>query len=446
MSSALATDLYEITMAAGYHAHGRGGEATFELYVRGLPAARGYLVAAGLEQSLQFLETLSFTADEIAYLRALPNLRGVGDAFFDEFLPAFRFTGDVWAMPEGTPVFPPAPLLRVTAPLPEAQVVETALLSVVMFQTAVASKAARVVDAAAGRSVIEFGARRAHGIEAACLAARAAYLAGCEATSNVEAGYRFGIPLSGTMAHAWVTGFDSETEAFRRYTDVYGERAVLLIDTYDTLAAARLIVTEGFRPAAVRLDSGDLAGLARAVRGILDAGGLRETKILASGELDNRRIAALIASGAPIDGFGVGAAISTAGDVPSLGGVYKLVEVERDGARHGVAKLSEGKQTWPCRKQVWRQVADGHAVRDLITVDTEPGPASAAPLLERVMAGGRRIGAPPALDVVRARSRQLVAALPPGVRRLDAPEPYPVGLSDALQAAGRDVAARAARR
>ncbi len=244
MPSALATDLYEITMAAGYHAHGLEGQATFELYVRALPASRHYLVAAGLEQALDFLEQLRLTEDEIAYLRDLPNLQGVEREFFDRYLPGFGFHGDVWAMPEGTPVFPPAPLLRVTAPLPEAQVVETSLLSILMFQTGVASKAARVVDAADGRAVVEFGARRAHGVEAACFAARAAYVAGCESTSNVEAGYRFGIPLSGTMAHAWVTGFPTELESFRRYAETYGERAVLLLDTYDTVAAARLIVAD----------------------------------------------------------------------------------------------------------------------------------------------------------------------------------------------------------
>jgi nicotinate phosphoribosyltransferase len=446
MSSGLATDLYELTMAAGYHADGRGGEATFELYVRGLPPSRGYLIAAGLDQALAFLESLRVTPEEIAYLRALPNLLGAGRAFFDEYLPAFRFTGEVWAVAEGTPVFPPAPLLRVTAPLAEAQIVETALLAIVMFQTGVASKASRVLDAAAGRSVIEFGARRAHGLEAACLAARAAYAGGCEATSNTEAGFRFGIPLSGTMAHAWVTAFPREVDAFRRFAEIYGSRAVLLIDTYDTLAAARTIVAEGLRPAAVRLDSGDLAGLSREVRAIFDAGGLRDTRILASGELDEHKIAAMVAAGAPIDGFGVGAAISTAADVPSLGGVYKLVEVERNGRRVGVAKLSEGKQTWPCRKQVWRCSRDGRALHDLIAIDTEPAPPDAEPLLARVMASGRRVAPSPPLDSIRARGRRLVAALPPGVRRLHDPEPFPVRLSEALQAAGRDVAARAARR
>jgi nicotinate phosphoribosyltransferase len=447
MPSALATDLYELAMAAGYEAQGLRGRATFELYVRGLPSTRGFLIAAGLDQALGYLEGLRLTPDEVAYLRSLPSFAGVSASFFDTFLPGLRFTGDVWAVPEGTPIFPPAPLLRVTAPLAQAQIVETALLSIVMFQTGVASKAARVIEAAAGRSVVEFGARRAHGTAAASLAARAAFIAGCEATSNVEAGYAYGIPVSGTMAHAWVTGFSSESEAFRKYAETFGELAVLLLDTYDTIAAARLIVDQGLRPSAVRLDSGDLGALAADVRRILDEGGLRGTKILASGELDEARIAALVARGAPIDGFGVGGAISTGGDVPSLGGVYKLVEIERDGRDVGVAKLSEGKQTWPCRKQVWRCFdSSGQATRDIIGLENEPTPSGGEPLLAPVMIAGRRAVAQPPVAALRDRAREMVATLPPGVRRLRDFERYPVELTARLQAEGRAVAARAARR
>lgn len=445
MPSALATDLYEITMAAGYHAHGVDGLATFELYVRELPPTRTFLVAAGLDQALDYLEHLRFTPDEIAFLRASPNLRGVSRAFFDDYLPAFRFSGEVWAIPEGTPVFPPAPLLRVTAPLPEAQLAETALLSILMFQTGVASKAARVVLSGRGREIIEFGSRRAHGIDAAAFAARAAYIGGCAATSNVEAGLRFGIPLSGTMAHSWVTGFATEREAFERYAATFGERAVLLLDTFDTLDAARLVVASGLKPAAVRLDSGDLAALAREVRAILDAGGLSATRILVSGDLDESRIEAMTAAGAPIDGFGVGAAISTVTDSPALG-VYKLVEIERQGAAVGVAKLSAGKQTWPSRKQVWRRTVGGLAAGDVIGLATERAPDGAAPLLECVMAGGKRAAPAPPVPEVRARSLAQIAQLPERVRRLDDPASYPVTLSGALVAAGRAVAARATRR
>jgi nicotinate phosphoribosyltransferase len=419
--------------------------ATFELYVRGLPPTRSFLVAAGLDQALEYLETLHFTADEIAWLRSRPHFSGIDASFFDDYLPAFRFTGEVWAIAEGTPLFPPTPLLRITAPLPEAQLVETALLSILMFQTGVASKAARVVLAGGGRSIIEFGSRRAHGIDAAAFAARAAFIGGCEATSNVEAGMRFGIPLSGTMAHSWITGFDSELEAFERYTESFGERAVLLLDTYDTREAARLVVRRGFRPSAVRLDSGDLATLARDVRTILDAGGLQTTKILVSGDLDEARIAEMVAGGAPIDGFGVGAAISTVTDSPALG-VYKLVEIERDGAPVGVAKLTEGKQTWPGRKQVWRRLVDGVAAGDLIGLADEVAPADSVPLLERVMAGGQRVTPRVAVSELRQRSRAQIAALPERLLGLDARDRYEVSLSAALQTAGLDVAARAARR
>ena len=256
MPTALSTDLYELTMAAGYHAHGLSGQASFELWVRELPPARGFLVASGLDQALAYLETLRFEAAEIAYLRSVPALRAAPASFFDEWLPQFRFRGDVWAVAEGTPIFAGEPILRVRAPLPDAQIVETALLSTVLFQTAIASKAARVVEAAGGRPVIEFGSRRAQGSEAGVLAARAAVVAGCAATSNVAAGYRFGAPLSGTMAHSWVMTHEGELEAFRHYAEVYGDGAVLLIDTYDPIEAARGIVRNGLKPAGVRLDSG----------------------------------------------------------------------------------------------------------------------------------------------------------------------------------------------
>ena len=359
MPGALSTDLYELTMAAGYHAAGEMARASFELFVRELPATRGYLVAAGLEQAISYLETWRCTADEVAYLRTVPALQGAEPAFFDDYLRRLRFTGDVWAVPEGTPVFAGEPILRVTAPLPEAQLVETALLATILFQTAVASKAARVREAAGERPVTEFGARRAHGTEAAMLAARAACLAGCRATSNVEAGYRYGLPVSGTMAHSWVMAYPDELTAFSRYAAVYGPRSVLLIDTYDSIAAARRIVGAGLRPAAVRLDSGDLVRLSRSVRDILDAGGLADTQILASGDLDEHKFAAVVSSGAPIDGFGVGTALSTSSDAPALSGVYKLVEIDRAGTMTPVMKLSAGKRTYPGAKQLWRVYGPG---------------------------------------------------------------------------------------
>ncbi|MBI2186100.1 MAG: nicotinate phosphoribosyltransferase [Acidobacteria bacterium] len=438
-SLALTTDLYELTMMAGYYTAGLVAPATFELYVRELPPNRSFLVAAGLEQALDYLEHLRFTSDDIAHLRELPALQGVRRDFFDDYLPRFRFTGEVWAVPEGVPLFPPAPLLRVTAPMPEAQLVETALLALVAFQTSVASRAARMVEAAAGRSVVEFGARRAHGLEAAVLAARAAYIAGCESTSNVEAGRRFGIPVSGTMAHSWVTAFPTEEEAFHQFAEVFGERTVVLLDTYDTVAAARSVAASGMKPAAVRLDSGDVVALSREVRAILDGAGLQATRIFASGDLDEWRIAAILAAGAPIDGFGVGAALSTASDAPSLGAVYKLVEIERGGASVPVMKRSPGKATHPGRKQVWRRFGRDIAAEDVIELadasvpDAPPGRHE--PLLVPVMRAGRRDQQVRPTAELRARSLTEVARLPRDVRRLAEAAPYPVRIGPALQRA-----------
>jgi nicotinate phosphoribosyltransferase len=419
-------------MMAGYYRQGIVAPASFELYVRELPPHRSFLVAAGLEQALAHLEHLRFEPDEIEYLRRLPNLQGVPSSFFDDCLPRFRFGGDVWAVSEGTPLFAQEPFLRVTAPLMEAQVVETALLACLTFQTSIASKAVRVVDAAAGRAVMEFGARRAHGLDAAMLAARAAHLAGCASTSNAEAGFRFGIPVSGTMAHSWVMAFADEIEAFRAYADLYGDRSVLLIDTYDSLHAARRIVEAGLRPAAVRIDSGEMLETSRALRAMFDAAGLQATKILASGDLDEEPIAALVAAHAPIDGFGVGTALSTSKDAPALGGVYKMVEIERDGTAVATLKRSPGKHSYPGRKQVWRVLVDGVAAHDVIALDDEPGPPGGVPLLEQVMERGRPT-ARPTLGDMRERCRAAVAALPAGVRRLDRPDGYPVRISPALE-------------
>jgi nicotinate phosphoribosyltransferase len=433
--SALVTDLYELTMMAGYDAGHVRGRATFELFVRNLPANRAFLVAAGLEQALQYLEALRFTHEQTAYLRHLSNMQGVPDRFFDETLPSLRFTGDVWAVPEGTPVFAYEPLLRVSAPLLEAQLVETALLAIVNFQTSIASKAARVVWAARGRAVMEFGSRRAHGPEAGVLAARAAYLAGCDSTSNVEAGYRYGIPLSGTMAHSWVTTFEDEMEAFRQYAAVFGERSVFLIDTYDTVSAARKIVAAGVRPRAVRLDSGDLVALSREVRAILDAGGMQDTQILASGDLDEWSVAHVLAQDAPIDAFGVGTALATSKDAPALGGIYKLVEVERHGENVPVMKLSTGgKASQPGRKQAWRIYRQGAAVADVIGLADEPAPAGGLALLVPVMERGFRLGAPASLPSSRSLCARMLADLPQGIRVLEPREAYPVSRSAMLEA------------
>jgi nicotinate phosphoribosyltransferase len=430
--SALFTDLYQLTMMAGYYASGLTGLSTFELFVRHLPPRRSVLVVAGLDQALDYLENLTFTRPEIEYLRGLPIFSRVPREFFDDYLPAFRFTGEVWAAPEGTPIVPPAPFLRVTAPAPEAQVVETALLAILTFQTSIASKAARLVEASAGRQVIEFGSRRAHGLEAGLYAARGAMIGGCVSTSNVEAGLRFRVPVTGTMAHSWVLTFEDELESFRRFSALYGGRTVLLIDTYDTLSAAARIVGSGLRPSAVRLDSGNITALSREVRRILDAGGLFDTRILASGDLDEDQIARIVSDGAPVDGFGVGTSLSTSSDAPALGGVYKLVEVERGGLPTPVMKLSEDKRTVPGRKQVWRIFERGEASYDVIGSATEVAPAGGEPLLARVMSGGRREAAAEPVAAAQARCRLGLSKFPASVRRLTHPAAYEVRLSDEL--------------
>jgi nicotinate phosphoribosyltransferase len=437
MINVLSTDLYQLTMAAGYWCAGLDEPATFELFVRRLPPRRAFLVAAGLDEALAFLENVRFTDEERAWVRGLPQFARIPAAFFDEYLRTFSFTGSVAAVPEGTPVFPGEPILRVTAPLPEAQLVETALLATIAFATNVASKAARVTYAAAGRPVIEFGARRAHGIGASLAAARAAYIGGCDGTSFVEAGRRFAIPTSGTMAHSWVQTFADEVEAFREFSRTFPESAVYLLDTYDTLAATDKLIASGLKPAMVRLDSGEVISLSREVRAKLDAAGLTATRIFATGDLDEYRIATIVKEGAPIDGFGVGTALSTVNDAPALSAVYKLVEVHRRGASAGVIKESPGKATWPCPKQVWRVIEDGRAVRDVIAGVDETPPENGVPLLERVMDRGRRIVASPPLAVLRDASRRAVASLPDRLHALDAAADYPVAVTEPLEAARR---------
>lgn len=435
MVSALVIDLYQLTMIAGYVALGRhlSTRASFELFVRRLPRNRNFMVAAGVEQALSLLESLRFQDAEVAWLERQPQFASVPASFF-EYLRGFRFSGDVWSVREGTPVFANEPLLRVTAPIAEAQAVETALLAIVNFQTSIASKAARVVIAAEGRPVMEFGARRAHGLEAALYAARAACLAGCAGTSVVEAGRRWAVPLSGTMAHSWVTAASDEISAFRDYEALFGEHAVLLLDTYDTVAAARAIVARGLRPPAVRLDSGDLASLSREVRTILDEGGLHETRILASGDLDEHEIARLIAAGASIDGFGVGTSVATSIDAPALGGVYKLVEVEDARGPRLVRKTSTGKATWPGRKQVWRVIDGPRAVRDIVAFADEPAVTGGRPLLEPVMLAGAIVRREPFAEA-RAWCAERVAELPADLRRIDPASAYEVRPSELLRAA-----------
>ena len=435
--SAFSTDLYQLTMTAGYFTREMlPVRATFELFVRRLPRNRSFLVAAGLDQALEYLEALMFSEEDIAWLREQPAFRRLPPAFFD-YLRAFRFSGDVWAMREGTAFFPMEPVLRVTAPIAEAQLVETALLAIITFQTTIASKSTRIVHAAAERPVMEFGARRAHGLDAGLFAARAAYLAGCSATSFVEAGRRFGIPLSGTMAHSWVLAAASEAEAFTAYAELFEQQTVLLIDTFDVNAATRILIDAGLRPQAVRIDSGDLAAASRSVRASLDSAGLTTTRIIVSGDLDEWKIADLVAAAAPIDTFAVGTALSTSDDAPALGGVYKLVQLEERGVVRQVMKRSEGKETWPGAKQVWRSEQGGTATGDLIALDEESPVSDAKPLLEAVMRNGARTTPHPTLEEARQHCRQGSEALPPRLRGLAADATYSIERSRALATLAR---------
>jgi nicotinate phosphoribosyltransferase len=420
-------------MAVAYHVNHMADAATFEMFVRHLPPQRGFLVVAGIEEVLDYLESVRFTAADVAYLRSLPQLRSVPDDFWG-YLARFRFTGDVRAVAEGTPVFANEPILQITAPLPEAQLVETYVLSVVNFATLVATKAARLVEAAAGRSVVDFGFRRAHGPHAAVTAARAAFVGGCSGTSNVEAGRRWNIPVFGTASHAFVMACPSETEAFHRYHKAFPGEMLLLIDTYDTLQGVKKAIALGDPLKGVRLDSGDLLALSREVRKMLDDAGYRDAKIVASGDLDEHRIADLLANGAPIDVFGVGTSLVTSRDAPALEGVYKLVEVGDGDLARGRIKTSSGKETLPGRKQVFRAFdAEQRPQGDRIARIAElPRPGEVS-LLQPVMRAGRRVGRPVPLDRLRAQATENVRRLPDGIRALDRPAPYPVVVSEPLR-------------
>ncbi len=430
--SGLLTDLYELTMAAGYLQTRFDACATFELFVRHLPPHRNYLVAAGLEQALEFLENVHFTSKEIDYLRRHPVFRNIRDEFFD-YLSTFRFTGNVWAMPEGSLVFPGEPMLRVVAPIIEGQIMETYVLATMSYQTMIASKAARIYTAAEGRQVVDFGARRAHGSQASLLAARAAAIGGVGGTSNVLAGQQFGMETYGTQAHSWVMAHEDESEAFAHFLDAFPEHAVLLLDTYDVRDAVKKIIAMGRKPAGVRLDSGDLAKDSQWVRAQLDKAGWQDVKIFASGDLDETRIAALVAKHAAIDAFGVGTALATPGDAPHLNLVYKLVEVERDGQVREAAKLSAAKVTYPGRKQVFRYSKPTGEYRfDRIALDGEAADGG-EPMLVEVMRGGRRTT--PAEQVIDLRGRCLagLARLPARYRQIDRAAEYPVHYTKRLK-------------
>lgn len=441
---ALATDLYQLTMMAAYRRRedlGPGASSTFELFVRRLPKGRAFLVAAGLEQCAAYLRDLRFTKAQVEYLRSLSVFAKTDPEFFDWLL-AFRFEGTVDAVPEGTVVFPNEPMVRVSAPLAQAQLVETFLLSTINMQTLIASKAARVRIAAGDRQVVDFGPRRAHGFGAAMYATRASWIAGLDGTSNVVAGHKLGIPVLGTAAHAFIMSFEREQDAFRLYHELYPDHCVLLIDTYDTLEGCKRAAAIGEDLRGVRLDSGDLGALAHECRTILDERGLTDTKIVASGDLNEDKITKLIAEGAPIDSFGVGTELVTSRDQPALGGVYKLVQ-RTDGERTiPVMKLSKNKVTWPGPKQVHRVYGeDGKLAKDVIELADAPPPpgASVRPLLVPIMRDGELVPHDHSADRARARCAEELAALPDSLRALhDHPTP-PVEIGPALNALAEEL-------
>jgi nicotinate phosphoribosyltransferase len=441
--SALLTDLYQLNMIEAYLARGLTDTAVFEFFVRKLPDDRGFLIAAGLEQVLEFLEGVRFRPDELDWLAGTDRF----SARMIDYLADLHFSGDVHAMPEGTAFFPNEPIIRVTAPLPVAQLVETRIINLLHFESLVASKAARMVLAARGRRLVDFGLRRAHGAEAGLLAARASYIAGFDGTATLLAERAFGIPTFGTMAHSFIEAHDSEMGAFEDFARSRPGNLTLLIDTYDTEAAARKVVaiaprlkSQGIAIRSVRLDSGDLGELSRSVRRIFDQGGLRDVTIFASGGLDEYSILPLVATGAPIAGFGVGTSLTVSTDHPAFDCAYKLQEYAGRPRR----KQSAGKATWPGRKQVFRSYGAGGQMSGdvLTTADDNPGGEA---LLKHVMAGGRRTGSPPVIAEIREHTRQELERLPEHLRELRSEPLYPVIVGARLKEVAEETDRRLAR-
>jgi len=445
-TSPLLTDLYQLNMIQAYLDAGETRTAVFEFFVRSVPAQRGFLLAAGLEQTLDFLESLRFSSDDIAWLQSTGRFR----QNLLDYLAAFRFSGDVHAMLEGTVFFANEPILRVTAPMPAAQFVETRIINILHFQSLIAAKAARCVLAAPNKLLVDFGLRRAHSAEAGLMAARASYVAGFAGTATVLAGQQFGIPLYGTMAHSFIEAFDDEAAAFEIFARARPDNLVLLLDTYDTEAAARKVVAlaprlkaAGIAIRGVRLDSGDLIALSKSVRGILDRGGLREVTIFASGGLDEHALEAFAKANAPIDGFGIGTSLTTSSDFPAADCAYKLQEYAGLPRR----KRSEKKATWPGRKQVWRRYGSGAAgtmAGDLVALDTPSqqcryASGAGEPLVQQVMQDGRRLRPPESLDDIRSRAKRELERLPQPLRRLEAGTTYPVEIDAELVALAAEV-------
>lgn len=424
--SGLLTDLYELIMAAGYFEAGKAAEtAAFELSIRRLPKHRNFVLAAGLAQVVDYLLNLRFEAAEIDYLRALPHFRNASPGFFD-YLRDFRFTGDLFAVPEGTPLFAGETVLTLRAPLIEAQIPETYLLSSITFQSLIATKAARMVEVGKGRDIVEFGTRRAHTAEAGVLGARAAFIGGCAGSSNTLAGFRFGIPVVGTAAHAWVMSFASEADSFREMQKLLGKQSVHLVDTYDTGGGVRHAIEVGQPFWGIRLDSGDFLSLSKKARAMLDDAGLEGARIMVSGDMDEYKIAALVRNGAPIDSFGVGTELATSGDAPSMGAIYKMVEIESGDRKRHTAKRSVGKGSLPGTKQVFR-----FKDHDVIGRSSECFEGARA-LQQPVILGGNLMEPLPDAHQARERAAAALADLPASIRQIETTEPYPVEYSAQL--------------
>jgi nicotinate phosphoribosyltransferase len=431
----LFTDYYELTMCASYFDNKNFEPATFDLFIRRLPENRSYFLFAGLEEALQYLQSIQFTDEHLSYLRK----QGFNEDFLD-YLRGFRFTGEVWAVPEGTVIFPNEPLIRVTAPIIEAQLVETFLLNTINLQTMIATKASRVVHAAKGKPVIEFGLRREPGIDAGMKVARSSYIAGCQGTSNVLAGMAYGIPVFGTMAHSFIMSYPKETDAFRAFAKTFPNKSTLLIDTYDDLAGAekaaivaKELQAKGIKLGGVRLDSGDLAETSKKVRRILDDNGLGYVKVFASGDLDEFKIAQLLNDGARIDSFGVGTKMGTSADRPYLDVIYKLCETQTlDGNFAPIMKLSKDKSTLPSRKQVYRfKGDDGSFRKDIIALADER--VEGEPLLVKVMENGKLSYNLPSLERIQAVAAENLSKIPEEYKALTDAPVFPVEVSRKLQ-------------
>ena len=443
-SSPLTTDLYQLNMVQAYLDRDEDKQAVFEFFIRRLPPQRGFLLAAGLADALDYLGALRFSAQEIDWLKSTKRFR----PNLIDYLAAFRFTGDVHAMPEGTACFPNEPLLRVSAPLPQAQLVETRLINILHYQTLIASKAARMVLAAPGKNLADFGLRSAHGAEAGLFSARASYIAGFGGAANVEAGARYGVPIVGTMAHSFVQVHDNEAQAFEDFARARPDGVILLIDTYDTEAGARKVVelaprlkADGIAIRGVRIDSGDLAAMARKVRAILDAGGLKDVIIVVSGGINEHVLQQMMAAQVPIDGFGIGVNLDASVDAPALDCAYKLQEYAGKPRR----KLSEGKATWPGRKQVWRSYdAQGRMAGDVLSLETDSHGGET--LIAPVMRAGKRIDPAPSLAQIRERAARELARLPEPLRTLQAGFDYPVTVAEPLRSMAAAIDAETRRR